>query len=78
MKFDAHGNGKGLNDLYILPDNPDESKKILDYLKSINQKYYFFVSDVKGNDWYRKAFISIPFGEALRLEIEDICRGEIK
>lgn len=36
MKFDKHGNGKGLDDLYILPETVAESQKIQKYLEDNN------------------------------------------
>jgi hypothetical protein len=74
MKTATHGNGRGLDDLYILPDSPEEARKITDYVRSINCSYSWSVSDVKGQDWYGKAFIEIPFGEPLLGDIQKETR----
>ncbi len=70
MKTTTHGNGNGLNDLYILPDNQHESDRITRYLKERGQRFSWSYSDVEGQDWYGKAFIEIAFGESLLPEIE--------
>ena len=72
MKTETHGNGHGLNDLYILTESKDEDKKILDYLDNINSDYNFIYSNVKGHEWYGKRFIEIPFGENLLEDIRKI------
>lgn len=65
MKTDKHGNGNGLDDLYILPDDEAESKRITDYLAARNIGFGWSTSDVEGQEWYGKRFIDIPFGEGL-------------
>lgn len=62
MKTHTNGNGRGLDDLYILPDNSAERDRIEQYLKSRNIGYQWSYSDVDGQDWYGKHFLEIPFG----------------
>ena len=41
METDTHGNGNGLNDLYILPESNEEESKIIEYLeKNLISKVY--------------------------------------
>lgn len=70
MKTTTHGNGNGLDDLYILPDDQHEAERITRYLKERGQRFSWSASDVMGQDWYGKAFIEIAFGESLLPEIE--------
>ncbi len=74
MKFDKHGNGNGLDDLYVLPETDKERDKIIAYLKSINHSYEWSFSNVEGQDWYGKRFLDIPFGECLREEIATLTK----
>ena len=66
MKFDKHGNGNGLDDLYILPESDEEKVKIVFFLMENHRGFHYSRSDVKGQDWYGKTFIEVPFGESLR------------
>jgi hypothetical protein len=66
MRFDTHGNGNGLDDLYILPENEDEKVKVVFFLMENHRGFQYSRSNVKGQDWYGKTFIDIPFGESLR------------
>lgn len=63
MKTNTHGNGRGLNDLYLLPDNDGERDRITEYLKARGIPFEWTRSDVEGQEWYGKTFIEIPFGE---------------
>lgn len=72
MRTDTHGNGNGLNDLYILPNNPKEKERITNYLKSIDCLFTTVRSDVKGHAWFGLYFIDIPFGEYLESRIREI------
>lgn len=65
MKTATHGNGRGINDLYILPDNEQERQRIADYLKSRDILYEWSFSDVEGQDWHGRHFFDLPFGEGL-------------
>lgn len=76
-EFSSHGNGKGLNDLYILPSSPEEGQKIEQYLKSIDHMFEWSNANVKGHAWYGKRFIEIPFGESLQPEIEKTVGGPV-
>jgi hypothetical protein len=75
MQTSTHGNGRGLNDLYILPDDSEESEKITDYLQKREIPYSWSFSDVAGQEWYGKRFIDIPFGESLLGVIEQAVKG---
>ena len=70
MKFDTHGNGNGLDDLYILPENMEEKVKVVYFLMGKHWNFYYSQSNVEGNEWYGKTFIDVPFGESLKKEIE--------
>lgn len=70
MKTDTHGNGHGLNDLYILPENDDEQERIFDFLLEKKQKWSFSYSNVKGHTWHGKRFIVVDFAECLLDDLE--------
>lgn len=60
-------------DLYLLPETEAEKEKLEDFVESkggLGAKWYR--SDVRGQDWYGKTFLDIPFGDFLRPEIETI------
>ena len=69
MEADRHGNGHGLDDLYLLPETKEEEVTITTYLDAIGRNYEMQRSDVDGQEWYRKRFIEVPFGESLLPEI---------
>jgi hypothetical protein len=69
MKFEQHGNGNGLDDLYVLPES-DEWGKVIDYLDANGIRFTRSFSDVQGQDWYGKQFIEIPFRCDLREALE--------
>ena len=66
MQFSTHE-----TDLYILPETREEKKDLIDLLekKFPSWKWYFNISDVEGQNWYKKLFIEIPFGIDLKEEI---------
>ena len=72
MKFDKSGNGKGLDDLYILPESEKERKAIETYLNEKGVDYRFTRSDVKGQDWYNKFFFLAAFAESHKAAIETL------
>jgi hypothetical protein len=72
MKYSSHGNGNGLNDLYLLPETEDERKKVKDFLNEKGIEFTTWYSDVKGQDWYGKNFIDVIFGEYLKPELEKL------
>lgn len=59
------------SDLYILPENQEEEKVVVEFLKERGWKFEQQTSDVRGQDWYGKRFINIPFGKNLLPEIQD-------
>lgn len=63
METATHGNGKGIDDLYVLPDDEREAGAIVAWLKSREVGHKWQTSDVAGQDWHGKRFIEIPFGE---------------
>lgn len=75
-EFGSHGNGNGLNDLYILPSSPEEAAKIIEFLKIKNHMFQWSNANVKGHSWYGKRFIEIPFGESLKPEIEQLVMSK--
>lgn len=70
MKFDQHGNGVGLDDLYVLPESADESAKIIKYLDKMGIGYHWSFANVKGHAWYGQRFIEVPFYEHLKDQLE--------
>jgi hypothetical protein len=71
MKFDKHGNGHGLDDLYVLPETQEELEKVVAFLKGKGRSFSFFRSTVSGA-WEGKMAIDVPFGESLKPEIEKL------
>lgn len=69
MKFDKHGNGNGMDDLYVLPESKAERDAIILFLHSIGRSFSMKHSTVDGQDWYGKTFIEIHFGEHLQTAI---------
>ena len=65
MQLEKYGNGKGLDDLYILPESRNEYGEIIAYLESHNIRYKKMVSNLKGQSWYGKTFLVVPFGDSL-------------
>lgn len=49
------------SDLYILPANASQSKLIEAFLKESKISFCLAYSDVKGQTWYGKKFIEVPF-----------------
>lgn len=68
-QFDTHGNGNGLNDLYILPADELEATAIARFLTERGRSFTWSYANVRGHDWYGKRFIEVPFGESLAAEI---------
>ena len=71
MQYDNHE-----TDLYILPENPEERKKLMNVLKtSFSTLYWCWAkSDVKGQAWEGKMFVDIPCGIDLKQEIINILK----
>jgi hypothetical protein len=72
MKTSSHGNGNGLNDLYVLPESNDEKRSIELFLNNNKIDYINTYSDVEGQEWHGKAFIEIPFGETYKRRISQL------
>ena len=71
MKTTKHGNGRGHDDLYILPDDHAEASRITGYLESKGFSYSWCQSDVEGQEWYGRSFIDVPFGEGMESLIRE-------
>lgn len=72
MLFNSHGNGNGLNDLHVLPEDEDERKAIRDWL-DLNEVYYTSsLANVEGHEWYGGIFIEIPFRSDLREALTEL------
>ena len=69
MKTNTHGNGNGMDDLYILPDSHEESQRIVKYLRKTDRSFYWSRSDVEEHEWHGRSFIDIPFGGSLLNDI---------
>ena len=74
FEFATHGNGNGLDDLYILPSSAGEALKITRFLRSIDRKHTWELSDVPGQNWYGAEFLAIPFGLGLLADIRRIAK----
>ena len=74
MQHSTHGNGKGLDDLYLLPETDQEKDQIKQFLDATNLNYYTSYSNVKGHGWYGKRFFEIPFSESLLPQIEEAVK----
>jgi hypothetical protein len=68
-EFNTHGNGNGLNDLYILPASLAEASTITLLLALQGRSFSWSYANVPGHAWYGKRFIEVPFGEALQSEL---------
>lgn len=66
MKTETHGNGNGLDDLFILPETERERALVEEYLSEHGWNASWQTGDVKGHPWFRKRFLDVPFGESLR------------
>ncbi len=75
MEFETHGNGSGLDDLYVLPRSPAEALAIRKFLVSIGRDFKTEIADVKGHAWFGKQFIDIPFSQDLRDRIQQIAEA---
>jgi len=65
MKTDTHE-----TDLYILPESEQERAAICSFLVKQKWNYTLERSDVKGQEWYGKTYIEVPFGDVLRTNVE--------
>lgn len=72
MKFDKHGNGNGLDDLYVLPESPTERQYLQSYVNETKRSYEWTRGDVKGSEWYGKDFMILPFGQCLKMYIQEL------
>jgi hypothetical protein len=63
MKYNTHA-----SDLYCLPESDKEVKLLQGYSKKYCGQWSR--SNVKGQDWYGKTFLDIPFGTWLKDEID--------
>lgn len=77
-EFGSHGNGKGLNDLYVLPASQEEAAAIMSFLKEKDHSFHWVVANVQGHNWYGKSFLDIPFGESLQPEIEKLLNPSLR
>lgn len=75
MQFSTYGNGNGLDDLYVLPENAEERQRIHEFLARHN--IYALLTRQKGKNtqdpWMQQTFFEIPAGECFREEIEKEC-----
>lgn len=77
MRFSTHGNGNGLDDLYVMPESTEDREKIKEVVKQARdageiwpKNGHWCRSDVPESDWYGRMFYEIPFGESLRARFE--------
>ncbi len=75
MKFDTYGNGNGLDDLYVLPENEAEREAITKFLKANWLPYSTTVAD-KESDWGNQMFFEIPFAECIKDKISALVQCE--
>ena len=71
MEYSTHGNGNGLNDLYLAfePTEWNEIAAVKHFLKSKGYRFGYFVGD---GDFKGKICIKISFGECLKSEIKQL------
>lgn len=74
MQFDNHGNGNGLNDLYVLPESKFEREVVIGFLRRKQVYFQLSFGDVEGSDWYGKSFLEIPFMSSMQPELEDAVK----
>lgn len=79
MKFDTHGNGNGLDDLYVLPETTEEFKALQRYAAAalIQQRMGNYSAPhckwfAASGDWAGRLALEIAFGASLRSEIESL------
>jgi len=72
MQYDNHE-----TDLYILPESEEERQKIIFILENyfVMWDWNWQYSNVKGNSWYGKHFIDMPFGIDLKDQIISLMKG---
>jgi hypothetical protein len=69
MKFSSHGNGNGLNDLYILPETDKERELIKKFVKEKDiRSMNTFIG--QADEWKGKVCFEIPFGEGWKNELQ--------
>jgi len=71
MKLSSHGNGNGLNDLYIGFENEREKSVVCDYLRKRKIFFKFFNPNEK-SDFAGYRCIEIPFRQDIASELENI------
>lgn len=76
MQIQSVGNGKGLNDLYILPETHEEKNRIREYLNTNKIKFIIATSDVEGQAWFGKNFFLLDFGELCKVSIENFMKDK--
>ena len=69
MQTATYGNGNGMDDLYILPENEYEKQAILDWLDVSDRSWAWSKSNVPDQSWSGRWFFDIPFGEPLLLDL---------
>jgi hypothetical protein len=57
-------------DLYVLPETTKERHDLQMWKDSAKYGSHWSYSDVKGQDWYGKQFLEIPFGFDLKKDFE--------
>lgn len=69
-QYYTHGNGRGLDDLYILPESVDEHNNLKRYLDRKGIRYTMENADVEGSEWFGKVFFELPFMSGHRDSID--------
>lgn len=72
MKFATHGNGKGLDDLYIMPESGLEREALRHVIGTMKKNGYIIdtFTGSKGSDFAGILCYDVPMGEWMQESIE--------
>lgn len=65
MKYGTHE-----TDLHVLPETQKERNNLQSYMETKKIGYCWQYSNVKGQDWYGKQFMDIPFRSDLKEDLQ--------
>jgi hypothetical protein len=78
MQTSTHGNGNGLDNLYILPDTNEEQQVIENWLRARSVGFRKVWSTVPADIWTRKEFLDVPFREDCEVPLRQYLAAQAK